>query len=184
MGSSSLGIELGPPAFGVWRLRHWTTGEVPEKVFLSLLHHGCHLVTLGVTSPSYLSRVPLVLAQKIPCLRNCPKQHGLCSLEAAYRSVTSLGHSQGMVSNLTCSWNPQSPPSRSHFLVLEDIHLLPALTKMLPVSFWVFVLHVAERTLNSSALCLLPSENTQGIETPEAYFQWPLKCMNKVPCCT
>ena len=113
MGSGSLGIELGPPPLGVWRLRHWTTREDPEKVFLSLFHYGCHLVTLGVTNPSYLSRVFLVLAQKILCLRDCPKQHGLCSPEAACRSVTSLGHSQGMVSNFRCSRNPQIPPSCS-----------------------------------------------------------------------
>ena len=55
---------------------------------------------------------------------------------------------------------------------------------MLPVSFWVFVLQVAERTLNSSVLCLLPSENAWGIETPEACFQWTLKYMKKLPCCT
>ena len=152
-----LGIERGPPALRVWRLHHWTPREVPEKVFLSLCHHGCYLVTLGVTNPSHLSRASLVLVQKIPSLMDCPKQHGLCSLEAAYRSVTSLGHSQGKVSNLRCSMKSTDFPFPflPHFLVLESIHLLPALTKMLPVSSWVFVLQVAEN--NTQFKCPLPS---------------------------
>lgn len=45
---------------------------------------------------------------------------------------------------------------------------------MLPVSL-SFVLHVAGRTLIQVPLAPLPSENTQGIETPEAYFPMNIK---------
>ena len=69
------GIELGPPALGVWSLRHWTTRGVPLTTSLSgspsrlspaLVHPApATLASSALLTPATCTRLG-VLAQAIP----------------------------------------------------------------------------------------------------------------------
>ena len=52
-----LEIEPGSPAFGAWRLSHWTTREVPRIYFLPSIIHKTRSTSKHFTHNSYDSTV-------------------------------------------------------------------------------------------------------------------------------